>query len=163
MDIPVRSPSQPIPLKMKLSLLLPIIFLVSCKSQESESSVNQEAPAEQEPSEQKPSEPAKKMFIPRVVTYGGPIEGEESEEKEKSEISDSMSKVIAANTDPPGAVPMDEVKPAETVAEPVPGRPGFVYNPWTNKQVDVRGLPPGTLVRDPDDRNPDHRFRIPEQ
>ena len=46
------------------------------------------------------------------------------------------------------------------VAVPVPGKPGFVFNPFTNAPVDVRGIPPGTLVRDPNDV-PDHHFRVP--
>ncbi len=44
---------------------------------------------------------------------------------------------------------------------PIPGKPGFVFNPFTNRPVDVRAIPPGTLVRDPEDPNPDHKFRVP--
>lgn len=44
---------------------------------------------------------------------------------------------------------------------PIPGREGFVFNPFTNNPVDVRGIPPGTLVVDPQDPNPDHKFRVP--
>ncbi len=40
-------------------------------------------------------------------------------------------------------------------------KPGYVFNPWTNKAVDVRGIPSGTLIRDPNDGNPDHKFRVP--
>lgn len=47
------------------------------------------------------------------------------------------------------------------VAEKIPGKDGFVFNPFTNSMVDVRGIPPGTLVRDPNDENPDHFFRVP--
>ena len=43
----------------------------------------------------------------------------------------------------------------------IPGKPGFVFNPWTNKAVDVRGIPGGSVVRDPNDGNPDHKFRVP--
>lgn len=46
-------------------------------------------------------------------------------------------------------------------AAPVPNKPGFVYNPFTNNQVDVRGIPSGTKVRDPHDSNPAHIFRVP--
>jgi hypothetical protein len=35
------------------------------------------------------------------------------------------------------------------VAKPVPGKPGFVFSPYNNRLVDVRGLPSGTLVKDP--------------
>jgi hypothetical protein len=47
------------------------------------------------------------------------------------------------------------------LAVPVPGKPGYVFNPFTNNPVDVRGIPPGTLVRDPQDPDRDHKFRIP--
>jgi len=40
-------------------------------------------------------------------------------------------------------------------------KPGYVFNPWTNKAVDVRGIPSGTLIRDPNDGDPDHKFRVP--
>ena len=43
----------------------------------------------------------------------------------------------------------------------IPGKDGFVFNPYNNNPVDVRGIPPGTLVRDPQDPNPDHKFRVP--
>lgn len=59
----------------------------------------------------------------------------------------------------------DESDPAAPpkirTAVTIPGKPGFVFNPWTNDVVDVRGLPPGTLARDPQDSNPDHIFRVP--
>ena len=43
----------------------------------------------------------------------------------------------------------------------IPGKPGFCTNPFTGNEVDVRGIPPSTLVRDPIDPNPDHKFRVP--
>ena len=48
------------------------------------------------------------------------------------------------------------------VAVPIPGKEGFVFNPFTNDPVDVRAIPPGTLVRDPNDPDPDHKFRVPQ-
>jgi len=35
------------------------------------------------------------------------------------------------------------------VARPVPGKPGFVFSPFNNKIIDVKGIPSGTLVQDP--------------
>lgn len=46
-------------------------------------------------------------------------------------------------------------------ALPVPGKKNFVFNPYTENLVDVRGIPSGTLVRDPEDSDPKHVFRIP--
>ena len=43
----------------------------------------------------------------------------------------------------------------------LPGRPGFILNPYTNTIVDVRGLPVGTLVRDPRDPVKRRAFRVP--
>lgn len=46
-------------------------------------------------------------------------------------------------------------------ATSVPGKQGFVFNPYTKNQVDVRGIPSGTLVRDPNDADAGHKFRVP--
>ena len=46
-------------------------------------------------------------------------------------------------------------------ASKVPGKEGFVFNPYTYNQVDVRGVPSGSKVRDPNDANPAHVFRVP--
>lgn len=46
-------------------------------------------------------------------------------------------------------------------ASKVPGKQGFVFNPYTKNQVDVRGIPSGTLVRDPYDNDKTHKFRVP--
>jgi hypothetical protein len=44
-------------------------------------------------------------------------------------------------------------------ARPVPGKPGFVYSPYDEKfLIDVRGVPPGTVVNDP---NSGKAFRCP--
>jgi hypothetical protein len=62
----------------------------------------------------------------------------------------------------PPKVTKPEVKKSKfPTALPIPGKPGFVFNPWTNKAVDVRAVPSGYLVRDPGDGNPDHKFRVP--
>ncbi|MBK1882459.1 hypothetical protein JIN85_08535 [Luteolibacter pohnpeiensis] len=34
-------------------------------------------------------------------------------------------------------------------AMPVPGHEGYVLSPYNGKQIDVRGIPSGTLVQDP--------------
>jgi hypothetical protein len=34
-------------------------------------------------------------------------------------------------------------------ASPVPGKTGFVFSPYNNKVIDVRGIPSGMLVQDP--------------
>ncbi|MEO5913896.1 MAG: hypothetical protein ABIS50_06660 [Luteolibacter sp.] len=40
-------------------------------------------------------------------------------------------------------------KPVNPTAVAVEGRPGFVMSPFNDKVIDVRDIPPGTLVADP--------------
>lgn len=48
------------------------------------------------------------------------------------------------------------------VAAAVPGKPGFVFSPYNNKVVDVRGISSGTLVADPQYPAEDKKhFRVP--
>jgi hypothetical protein len=54
------------------------------------------------------------------------------------------------------------VAPGNVTAIPVPGRPGYVTSPHSGKIVDVRDIPPGTLVADPDFPAGEGRhFRVP--
>jgi hypothetical protein len=46
-------------------------------------------------------------------------------------------------------------------ASPVPGKPGFVFNPYTHNIVDVKGIASGKLCRDPEDADQTHKFRVP--
>jgi hypothetical protein len=48
------------------------------------------------------------------------------------------------------------------VAQAVPGKPGFVFSPFNNKVVDVRGIASGTLVADPQYPAAEKKhFRVP--
>ena len=70
--------------------------------------------------------------------------------------------------------PLPFITPQYRYAVPVPGRKGWVYNPYTNRPIDVRGVEPGRLIydeRDPENRNADgtlkpvpdmpNKFRVP--
>jgi len=46
-------------------------------------------------------------------------------------------------------------------AAPVPGKEGFVFNPYTHNIVDVKGIASGKLCRDPEDTDQTHKFRVP--
>lgn len=46
-------------------------------------------------------------------------------------------------------------------AAPVPGKEGFVFNPYTHNIVDVKGIASGKLCRDPEDADETHKFRVP--
>jgi hypothetical protein len=61
----------------------------------------------------------------------------------------------------PDPNPNPQLKKEYRTGIPIPGKEGFVFNPFTNNPVDVRAIPPGTLVRDPQDSDPDHKFRVP--
>ena len=73
----------------------------------------------------------------------------EAKEKEAADIA------IEGNLDTPTPTPPSP--PKKTVEErvdyafanPVPGKEGFVFSPYNNKEVDVRDIPSGTLVADP--------------
>lgn len=52
-------------------------------------------------------------------------------------------------------------KPKYPTASAVPGKAGFVFNPYTHNIVDVKGIASGKLVRDPEDNDPTHKFRVP--
>jgi hypothetical protein len=69
----------------------------------------------------------------------------------------------AATPAPVSSLPMatNQTRPSSTApyASPVPDKPGFVYSPHDVKfLVDVRGVPPGTEVNDPNTGKP---FRVP--
>ena len=83
-------------------------------------------------------------------------------EKEKAEKAGNNTGG-GSNENPLEVTKNPDVKPKNRyrTAVSMPGKPGFVFNPWTNKSVDVRGIPGGSLVRDPHDGNPDHKFRVP--
>ncbi len=58
--------------------------------------------------------------------------------------------------------PPKPVKPKYPTAKSIPGKPGFVFNPYTYEPVDVRGIPGQSLVFDPNDPDKSaHKFRVP--
>lgn len=61
-----------------------------------------------------------------------------------------------ATENPPGATGTTPAPPSSPppgdgipVAKSVEGQPGFVFSPYNDKVIDVRNMPPGTLVADP--------------
>jgi len=69
----------------------------------------------------------------------------------------SQPKPVAPKPDP-----KPDPKPGHPRAIPIPGKEGYVFNPFTNNPVDVRGIPSGTLVQDPQDADrAKHSFRVP--
>ncbi len=93
-------------------------------------------------------------------------------EGEQQRQLDAMRERLASQNDlekPPEVDPTSAITPTDKpkpktgypFATPVPGKEGFVFNPYTNNRVDVRDIPRGTLVRDPHDADPSHKFRVP--
>ena len=67
----------------------------------------------------------------------------EEEKKRVVESPDTRPSSGGTPTPPP------EPKRDFTVATKVPGKDGFVFSPYNNKVIDVRGISTGTLVQDP--------------
>lgn len=93
---------------------------------------------------------------------------QESIQTEQRQLNNQQNQV-ANNTNvaptPPAPKPNENKPTAQKKEYPfavkVPGRPGFVYSPYTNAEINVADIPRGTPVRDPDDPNTDHIFRVP--
>ena len=73
-----------------------------------------------------------------------------------------------SGTNTAGAPPTNMPPPNTTgkknypTAAAVPGRPGFVYNPYTHTMVNVTGIRSGQLCADPEDPDAaNHKFRVP--
>lgn len=75
--------------------------------------------------------------------------------------ADIQAPTVPTRTDDPTPTKPDP-KPNMQVARPVPGKPGFVFSPFNNKLIDVKGIPSGTLVQDPT-FSPEEKkyFRVP--
>lgn len=61
----------------------------------------------------------------------------------------------------PPQAPAAPVKKYYPTAAKVPGKEGFVFNPYTQSLVNVKGIASGKLVRDPEDADTTHKFRVP--
>lgn len=90
----------------------------------------------------------------------------EKDQVEKTEVNADVPKeTTETTTTTTTTTPPD--KPAEkgidyAFANPVPGKEGFVFSPYNNKIVDVRGIPSGKLVGDPTYPDSEKKyFRVP--
>lgn len=77
-----------------------------------------------------------------------------------SSSSTSKPKMTTSST-PTSSIIKPVVKPSYPTATAVPGKPGFVFNPYTHNTVNVQGVASGRLVRDPEDADTSHKFRVP--
>jgi hypothetical protein len=92
---------------------------------------------------------------------------EESNTPDKDQKSEGGQERTAENDtgeDEGSATPKPpaEKKSVIPVARPVPGKPGFVFSPFNNKLIDVKGHPSGVLVQDPHYPSSEKKhFRVP--
>jgi len=86
---------------------------------------------------------------------------EERQEEAEASVDPPVEERIPERTEDPeptSPAPRQGVQ----VAKPVPGKPGFVFSPFNNKIIDVKGIPSGTLVADPTyPRSEKKYFRVP--
>jgi len=81
---------------------------------------------------------------------------------EQKEIRDQVPPVPDSKTTPDPNVPdLPTATGSTPVARPIPGKPGYVFNPWNHNPVYIQGIRSGSKVRDPADPNKDHIFRVP--
>jgi hypothetical protein len=88
---------------------------------------------------------------------------------EPPELARPPSRLVPPDPEPePAPDPKPEppvVKPPagpRPVAIPVPGKDGFVFSPYNNKVIDVKGFASGTLVADPTYPMSERKFfRVP--
>ncbi|HVJ45403.1 MAG TPA: hypothetical protein VM511_03385 [Luteolibacter sp.] len=119
-------------MKAKWILASAVVVLASC---EKPAPIIAEAPQRKMPSptriQETPSEP---------VSSPAP----------KNDAAPSVAKAPPAPKNPPAPpAPQPVPRPGAPEAQAVPNQPGFVFSPFSNKIVDVRELPSGTLVADP--------------
>lgn len=136
-------------------LLFLLFTLASCEEPEGVSNQDSSDPKEQPAlaSSQQPSGDVKQDTSDPDQTNLDP-------ERESETKLAGDSKPASPDQEEP-ASPASTAQETAPTAAPVPGRPGFCFTPFTYNIVDVRGIPPGTLVKDPMDPNSARVFRAP--
>lgn len=97
---------------------------------------------------------------PAQKTVTSPDQQKVQQERDRMKETEEAKKKEELQTTPPenpGSTqtgempkpPVEEKRADQPVANKVPGKEGFVFSPYNNKVVDVRDIPPGTLVQDP--------------
>ena len=98
-----------------------------------------------------------------------PVGGDSGGERVGSGPSNRPGGPTAASDAQPTKVDRGETRKRVKRPEPgsrpygylIPDRPGYARNPFTDNIVDVRGLQPGTMVKDPADSDRAYVFRVP--
>jgi len=101
---------------------------------------------------------------PEFQDQGDSIESERQKRFREAQEQARRDEEGFSNIDPVGPRDPSPIPPPKRdyrTAVAIPGKQGFVFNPFTNNPVDVRAIPAGTLVRDPNDPDAEHKFRVP--
>ena len=86
----------------------------------------------------------------------------DKDKKSEGDQEGTAQKDPGQNGGPNTPKPPEEKKSEIQVARPVPGKPGFVFSPFNNKVIDVKGIPSGRLVADPTyPASEKKHFRVP--
>ena len=93
-----------------------------------------------------------------VITEVDPTQTVTSPEQKEIRQQETVAQSSTTSSITTPAIPTVTNYP---VAMPIPGKPGYVYNPYNNNPVYVQGIASGKIVRDPQDPNLDHKFRVP--
>lgn len=102
-----------------------------------------------------PTEPQKQLEANRIR-----LEREARERSKREQAQYSIPSTTTSLSAPSPTTSKPSVKKYPT-ATPIPGRKGFVFNPYTNNIVDVMGIDSGKLCRDPEDPDTSHKFYAP--
>lgn len=118
-----------------------------------------------------PYEPQRQLDVPAPLTTDQQTildikEREDQKEAEAAQAAAAKKKAEDAaaslpNTQPSYTPPVAPVKKFYPTAAAAPGRLGYVFNPYTQSLVNVKGIASGRLVVDPNDSDPTHKFRVP--
>lgn len=123
--------------RLRFLVLMPL-FLASCSDKQDE-----------------PATPEEEMDTALVASREAESDEEDTEEEDSS-AEDEMQDESFGEADTP------DTSAQYPRATPAPGQPGFVYSPFNNQIIDVRDLPPGTLVADPSYPPSEKKyFRVP--
>jgi len=131
-------------------LLIPLLFsVISCKKSEPDIPVQTEDSS-------KPSRPKPTPLEPIADQAATP------KQQENATPAPATQPEQTSNT-PHQPEPKLNVQPqGYPVAMPMEGQHGFVKSPYNGKAIDVRDMPPGTLVQDPSFPAAEKRyFRVP--
>jgi hypothetical protein len=94
---------------------------------------------------------------PAVPPKPGTLEALEAERQRGETLQEEPQEREPQKPTPPPP-PVRQEATSIPVARSVPGREGFVFSPYNNKLIDVKGFPSGTRVRDPHYPESENKF-----